>query len=86
MPRLGATHHDERDAARLTMPVLCIVGEHDALVAPAAVAAVAALLPNARVVVVPGCGHSPYFEDPETWNDAVRSFLDDVAAPDGVHV
>ena len=86
MPRLGATHHDERDAARLTMPVLCIVGEHDALVAPAAVAAVAALLPNARVVVIPGCGHSPYFEDPETWNDAVRSFLDDVAAADGVHV
>jgi len=36
--------------------------------------------------VIPGCGHSPYFEDPETWNDAVRSFLDDVAAADGVHV
>jgi pimeloyl-ACP methyl ester carboxylesterase len=85
MPRLGATHHDEGEAARLTMPVLCIVGEHDALIAPAAVAAVAALLPNARLVEIPGCGHSPYFEDPETWNDAVRSFLDEVAAADDVH-
>ena len=85
MPRLGATHHDAEEAARLTMPVLCIVGEHDALVAPAAVAAVAALLPDARVVEIRGCGHSPYFEDPEAWNDAVRSFLDDVAVADGVH-
>jgi pimeloyl-ACP methyl ester carboxylesterase len=83
--RVRDVHHDEHEAARLTMPVLCIVGENDALIAPAVVAAVAALLPHARVVEIPGCGHSPYFEDPATWNGAVRTFLDEVAAADGVH-
>ena len=37
LPRLGATTRDASDAARLTMPVLCIVGDRDALVPPAAV-------------------------------------------------
>jgi 3-oxoadipate enol-lactonase len=78
MPRMGATKHDAADAARLTMPVLCIVGDRDALVAPATVAAVAALLPNARLVEIAGSGHSPYFEDPDAWNGAVRSFLEEL--------
>ncbi len=85
LPRMGAVKFGADDAARLTMPVLCIVGDNDALVAPAAVAAVAAMLPDARVVQIPGCGHSPYFEDPEGWNDAVQAFLDEVALADGVH-
>jgi pimeloyl-ACP methyl ester carboxylesterase len=39
---------------------------------------VAALFPDARVAEIAGSGHSPYFEDPATWNLAVRRFLDEV--------
>jgi 3-oxoadipate enol-lactonase len=78
LPRLGAVTHDAAEAARLTMPVLCIVGDRDALVPPVVVYEVAALLPDARVVEIPGSGHSPYFEDPAAWNVAVRGFLDEV--------
>ncbi len=75
LARLRETTYGAKDAARLTMPVLCVVGDHDQLFAPAAVRAVADLLPDARVVEVVGAGHSPYFEDPATWNDAVDRFL-----------
>jgi len=47
----------------------------DRLFPPAAVRALAELLPDARVVEIPGSGHSPCFEDPALWNLAVRRFL-----------
>lgn len=75
-PRLMQVSHDESEAAHLTMPVLCLVGDGDTLIGPAAVRALAGLLPNSRIVELSGCGHSPYFEDPEAWNLAVRRFLD----------
>ncbi len=74
--RLMQVTHDESEAARLTMPVLCLVGDGDTLIAPPAVRALAGLLPDSRIVELSGCGHSPYFEDPEAWNLAVRRFLD----------
>lgn len=73
--RLLAVRHDADEAERLTAPVLCVVGDADPLFPPAAVRAVAALLPDARVVELPGCGHSPYYEDPEAWNLLVGRFL-----------
>ena len=76
LPRLGATTHDASEAARLTMPVLCIVGDRDPLFHPASIRALADLLPDARVVEIAGSGHSPYFEDAPAWNAAVRHFLD----------
>jgi 3-oxoadipate enol-lactonase len=75
LPRLGRVHRDTAEAARLTMPVLCIVGSRDQLVPPAAVHELAALLPHARVVEIEGCGHSPYFEHARAWNEAVAAFL-----------
>ncbi len=74
--RLLDVTYGEAEAARLTMPVLLIVGDHDQLFAPAAIRALANLLPDARVVEIVGAGHSPYFEDPRSWNHAVDAFLD----------
>lgn len=73
--RLLAVSHDAAEGARLTMPVLCIAGDSDPLFPPASIRALAELLPDARYVEIPGCGHSPYFEDPPTWNSAVDAFL-----------
>ena len=75
LPRLLAVTHDESEAARLTMPVLCLVGDQDPLFPPSSVRALADLLPDARVVEISGCGHSPYFEDPAAWNAAVGQFF-----------
>lgn len=73
--RLRATRRDADDVGRITCPVLCVVGDRDPLFPPAAVRALADLLPDARVSEIPGSGHSPYFEDPELWNLVVRRFL-----------
>ncbi len=73
--RLLDVTYSEAEAARLTMPLLLIVGDHDQLFAPSAIRALADLLPDARVVEIVGAGHSPYFEDPRSWNRAVDSFL-----------
>lgn len=81
LPRLLAVTHDAAEGARLTMPVLCVVGDRDPLFPPASVRALADLLPDARVVEICGSGHSPYFEDPAMWNAVVRHFLDRLEPP-----
>ena len=41
------------------------------------------LTPGSRYHEVAGAGHSSYFERPEDWNRAVRSFVDDVEDANG---
>ncbi len=82
LPSLVATRCDAAALARLACPVLLVVGEVDGLFPPAVIAASAAQLPpacRARVVTIPGAGHSPYFEEPAAWNRAVTEFLGSVA-------
>ena len=66
---------------RLTMPILCMVGEEDTLIAPKIVRALAATLPNARLRTVPGSGHSIYFENGAVFNQLVRDFLIEIGYP-----
>ena len=61
--------------ARLTFPVLFIVGAEDRIFPPAAIHQAATLVPHARVVEIAYAGHSPYFEQPEEWNQVVMRFL-----------
>jgi len=61
--------------AGLRMPVLCITGEEDAVLPPAAVAILASLIPNARLVRIPEAGHSVYFERAPIFNGLVDAFL-----------
>ncbi len=79
--RLFATTHTSDDLATLGCPVLCVVGDRDPLFPPASIRAVADALPDARVTEIAGCGHSPYFEDPEVWNLVVERFLAAVGRP-----
>jgi pimeloyl-ACP methyl ester carboxylesterase len=58
----------------LPMPVLVIVGEQDRPFRSVS-ARMAEVIPDARLVVVPGAGHSPQFENPSVWYDAVSRFL-----------
>jgi pimeloyl-ACP methyl ester carboxylesterase len=60
----------------LVMPLLLVQGEEDR-VTPAAANAelLAAAVPGARLVRLPGCGHLPEAEMPERVNGLVREFL-----------
>ena len=69
------------EAKQIEVPVLLIVGEEDQLFTPRAIRSVADVLQNAQVLEMPGTGHSPYFEKPDPWNEAVLEFLVGVAEP-----
>ena len=71
-----ATQDDRLEQlATLTMPTLVVVGEMDDGFAKQSVA-MSEAIPNAQLAVIPGGGHSPQFEAPTAWWDAVRPFLD----------
>ena len=63
------------DVAALDLPVLCIAGEEDIVVPPAAVEAFARALPRGEYVAVPAAGHSVYFERADAFNALVLDFL-----------
>ncbi len=72
---LGAT--DLRAALpAIAQPALVVAGERDTLTPAAAGAALAAALPNARCVVIPGAGHVPFLSHPAEFARAVDGFLD----------
>lgn len=61
-------------AARVAVPALLVIGGADRMTPPAAGMALAELLPHARTVVIPGCGHLAMAEAPARLRAAIRSF------------
>lgn len=59
----------------IVQPTLIIVGAEDRLTPPAAVARLAAALPDADMVLVPRAGHMALIEQPQLVNTAIRTFL-----------
>jgi pimeloyl-ACP methyl ester carboxylesterase len=60
--------------AEVRCPTLVIVGEQDeTFLGPSR--RMEAVIPDAQLVVVPDAGHSPQFENPRAWFDAVDGFL-----------
>jgi 3-oxoadipate enol-lactonase len=70
-PDTGAT----KDAlAALPMPVLFIGGEHDEVMPVSLMEIARSLIPSSRMIVVPGAGHSVYFEVPEVFVSETLTF------------
>ena len=67
------------ELASAPFPLMLLAGEKDAVLSEATVRRAGELLPGARVYVVQGAPHSMYWETPQLFNDAVASFLKDVA-------
>lgn len=59
----------------LQAPTLFVVGNEDPVVTPEVVRDVAAYVPRAEIVEIGGAGHSPYFEQAPSFNQAVLDFL-----------
>jgi pimeloyl-ACP methyl ester carboxylesterase len=62
------------DLGSLDVPTLVVVGEQDKPFRKAS-KRMADAIPGAQLVVLPEAGHSPQFETPERWWDAVSGFL-----------
>ncbi|HEU4806679.1 MAG TPA: alpha/beta hydrolase [Homoserinimonas sp.] len=75
MRMLAETTFDDNQLRRLDIPVLMIAGERDRLMTTALLRQASSWLADARLVEMPGLGHSPYFEDPDSWNRLVADFL-----------
>lgn len=71
---------DEKSLAALPMPVLLMSGAETAPIHAATFAAVRDVMPNAKVRIVEGSGHSVSQQKPEVFNAEVHCFLSDIFA------
>jgi len=62
--------------ATIACPTLVLVGDGDQLTPPALSQDMAAAIPGARLVVIPGCGHLSTLERPEAVNQALVEWMD----------
>ena len=68
-------------AAAFDLPTLLVVGADDAITPPECLEHAAAVIPGARLAVVPGCGHLTPLEDPPAFNAALAAFLESLPRP-----
>jgi pimeloyl-ACP methyl ester carboxylesterase len=59
---------------QISCPTHIIVGELDVPTPPADARLMGDRIPHARLAVIPGAGHLPNLEQPELFNEAIRSF------------
>jgi pimeloyl-ACP methyl ester carboxylesterase len=59
----------------ITQPTLLLTGESDLYTPPALLRMQAQHMPHAEVATIPEAGHSPYWEQPETFNRLLLDFL-----------
>jgi pimeloyl-ACP methyl ester carboxylesterase len=69
----------EDELGRIAIPTLVVVGDQDVATPPARAERIHAGIPGARLVVVPGAGHSSPIEQPAAVTAALTRFLDEVA-------
>ena len=79
--------HDERAALGTLgrVPVTVVVGENDRLIPPARTEELAAEIPGAELVQVPGAGHAVILERPELVNRAISELIARSAAGATAH-
>jgi 3-oxoadipate enol-lactonase len=61
--------------AAIRNPTLVMAGSEDATTPPALARELAAGIPGARFLEVPGCGHCPQIENPQAFADILENFL-----------
>lgn len=67
------------DLRRFDFPVLVLTGDADLYAPPANARLIADRIPGARLTVLPGSGHSPWWEVPELYNREILQFLGSVS-------
>jgi len=59
----------------IRVPTLIVGGVEDTFAAPSEAEAMQAAIPGARLVLIPNAAHLPNLEQPEIFNQTIRSFL-----------
>jgi pimeloyl-ACP methyl ester carboxylesterase len=59
----------------IKLPTLLMTGDADMFTPPSIMRMIARHVPNNQLVIVPNCGHSPYWEQPEFFNRTVLEFI-----------
>jgi 3-oxoadipate enol-lactonase len=68
------------ELGKVKAPVLVLVGEHDEATPPPMSYELTAGLPQARLLVIPGCAHVPQLQSPEFFLEAISDFLQESLA------
>jgi 3-oxoadipate enol-lactonase len=68
------------ELARVKIPVLVLVGEHDEATPPPMSRELAAGLPDARLKIIAGCAHVPQLQAPDVFLDAIGDFMPESSA------
>lgn len=63
------------ELANIPLPTLIVVGDQDVATVPAKAEKMHAAIPNSKLVVIPGAGHTSTVEEPDAVNLAIESFL-----------
>lgn len=63
------------EVGKVKTPTLVLVGEHDEATPPPMSHELAALLPHARLEIIPGCAHVPQLQSPKLFLDVIGDFL-----------
>jgi 3-oxoadipate enol-lactonase len=63
------------ELGKIAVPTLVVVGDEDVATVPAKAERIAAAIPGARLVVIPGAGHTSSVEQPDLVNAALEGFL-----------
>jgi pimeloyl-ACP methyl ester carboxylesterase len=69
-----------KDLAGFKVPTLFLVGAEDVVVTPEIAHIAQRYIPDAAIEIVPGCGHSVYFEKPAVFNGILTGFFERVGA------
>jgi pimeloyl-ACP methyl ester carboxylesterase len=69
------------EIGRIDLPTLIVCGEDDMLTPVKFSQYMKERIRNARIVIIPGAGHSVMLEKPKELNDALRSFLAEFRLP-----
>jgi len=65
------------DLSKCKMPTLFLGGTRDRTIRPESFDQAASLMPDARVVSIPGAGHAPFISHEEEFLHTIRGFLQD---------
>lgn len=79
--RCLVTFDQRANLPNIRVPVLCLSGEHDRNAPPRMMQRMAAKIPGARYLCLPGVGHQPNLEAPKLFDAAVLEFLNAVLQP-----
>jgi pimeloyl-ACP methyl ester carboxylesterase len=66
----------DAQVAAITVPTAVVVGDHDEAILPAHTEKIAALIPGAKLVILPDASHFAMLQAPAEYTAAIRAFID----------